>query len=172
LTPPAPIATARLRLQPLSFDDAPFIVELLNDPAFLRYIGDKGVRDEETARQYLTNGPLASYAAHGFGLLRVGLAATGQPIGICGLLKRDALPHPDVGFAFLPAFCRNRYGYESARAVLDDARRNKGMGRVLAITSPDNDPSIRLLEKLGFAFEGLTTLTEGQPAVKLFASEP
>jgi ribosomal-protein-alanine N-acetyltransferase len=166
------LQTPRLDLQALTFDDTPFVVELLNDPAFLRYIGDKGVRDDTGARAYLANGPHASYAQHGFGLLRVSLREGGTPIGICGLLKRDTLEHPDIGFAFLPTWCRGGYGFESASAVLADARAVQKIGRVMAITTPDNEPSIRLLHKLGFVLEDERSLAPDSPVLKVFTSDP
>jgi RimJ/RimL family protein N-acetyltransferase len=145
------------------------MLELLNDRAFLRYIGDKNVRTEDDARHYIEDGPRASYARHGFGLYAVELKEGRVPIGICGLLKRDALEDPDVGFAFLPRFRSKGYAYESAAAVLDHARRAHGMQRVLAITSQDNAASIQLLGKLGFRFERMQRLS-GADEVKVFAS--
>src|SRR2546429_7874449 len=94
--------TKRLNLRWLDVDDADFIVELLNDPSFIRFIGDKGVRSLDDARNYILNGPVASYEQFGFGLYATDLKETHVPIGICGILKRDTLPHPDIGFAFLP----------------------------------------------------------------------
>ena len=165
------LRTARLALDPVTLDDAPFVIALLNDPAFLRHIGDKGVRDEEGARQYMTNGPLASYAQHGFGLLKVSLRDGGVPIGLCGLLKRDTLDHPDIGFAFLPDHCRSGYGFEAATAVLQDARAVLGLGRIVAITTPDNEASAALLLKLGFTLEGTRRLTPESPVLKVFVSD-
>src|SRR5215218_1537914 len=98
------LETERLRLRPFTTDDAPFIVELVNEPSFLRYIGDKKVRSLEDARQYLLSGPLASYERNGFGPNCVELKEQGTPIGMSGLLKRDELPDPDIGFAYLPDF--------------------------------------------------------------------
>jgi RimJ/RimL family protein N-acetyltransferase len=153
----------------MSEADAPFILDLLNDSDFLRYIGDKGVRTLDDARRYIADGPLASYARFGFGLDVVCLKTGGTPVGICGLLKRDGLPEPDIGFAYREPYRRVGYGYEAANACLSHAREALALTRVLAITSPDNTPSIRLLEKLGFGFERLVSLAEGQPAVTLFA---
>jgi RimJ/RimL family protein N-acetyltransferase len=144
--------TPRLRLRPLSEADDTFMVSLLNDPAFLKYIGDRGVRTPEDARLYIRNGPVASYRRFGFGLLLVALRDR-TPIGICGLLKRDTLEDVDVGFAFLPAYCRQGYGFEAASAVIADGRRSFGLRRIVAITDPDNAASIRLLDKLGLTFE-------------------
>src|SRR5512145_253478 len=112
------LETARLRLRTLSVDDAEFILELLNDPGFLRYIGDKKVRTAADARDYILRGPVDSYARHGFGLYLVELKDSREPIGICGLLKRDWLEDPDIGFAFLARFTSVGFGYESATAVL------------------------------------------------------
>src|SRR5262249_30109542 len=129
------------------------------------------VRTLEDARRYIENGPLASYARHGFGLYLVELRESGTPIGICGLLARDALPDPDLGFAFLPAYWKQGYAFESAVAVRHFARTTLGIGRLLAIVNPDNAASIRLLERLGFTFERMTRVNEGRPDVKLFANE-
>lgn len=152
------IRTPRLALRHLGESDAPFIVELLNDADFLRFIGDRGVRTEDDARQYVENGPRASYAAHGFGLYRVAERESGASVGICGLLKRDSLEDVDVGFAFLPAFRGRGYAREAAEAVLGEARDRFGLTRVVAIVSPQNEVSARLLERLGFSFERLVRL--------------
>ena len=147
------LQTERLNLRELTLDDAPFILTLLNEPSFLRFIGDKKVRTLEAARQYLLNGPVASYAHHGFGLNLVELNDSHTPIGICGLLKREELPDPDIGFAFLPDFWGKGFAYEAAVAVMNDARERLKLNRVLAIVNPDNDASIKLLERLGMKFE-------------------
>ena len=147
------LETERLLLRPLTTDDAPFILTLLNEPSFLRFIGDKKVRTVEDARQYLLNGPIASYNAHGFGLMLVELNDSHTPIGMCGLLKREELPDPDIGFAYVPDYWNKGFGFEAATAVMNDARERLKLDRLLAIVSPDNDSSIKLLEKLGFRFE-------------------
>ena len=159
------IETPRLRLRPFTLADAPFALRLLNEPSFLEHIGDKGVRDLEGARGYLESGPLASYAKHGHGLLAVELKETGQTIGMCGLLKRYNLDEPDLGYAFLPEAWGRGLALEAARAVMDDAKRE----RLLAIVSQANGPSIRLLEKLAFRFERLAALYEGEPDVAVYA---
>ena len=164
------LETERLRLRRLDEGDAGFILGLLNEPSFLRYIGDKGVRTEDDAVRYLREGPMASYARFGFGLNRVELKDGGEPAGICGLLKRDALPDPDVGFAFLPRFWSRGYAREAAAAVLAQARAG-GRQRVLAITSPDNAASMAVLVRLGFRFDRLTLLPGDSGEVRLFISE-
>ena len=164
------VETERLVLRRLSRDDAEFIVELLNQPSFVRYIGDKEVRNEADALRYIQDGPVASYEKFGFGLYLVQLKQDGVPIGMCGLLKRDSLPDVDVGFAFLPAYWSQGYAFESASAVMNYGRDVLGIKRIVAITSLDNVASIRLLEKLGFKFERLIKLSEDQSEVRLFGS--
>ena len=165
------LETERLSLRHLSPDDAEFILELLNEPSFIRYIGDKSVGNLTAAGQYILNGPMESYRVHGFGLYLVKLKATRASIGICGILKRETLPDPDVGFAFLPEYWQLGYAFESAAAVMTYARRVLGLNRILAITSPDNEASEKLLGKIGFRFERLIQLSEGSPEVKLFSSQ-
>jgi RimJ/RimL family protein N-acetyltransferase len=149
--------TARLRLRELTEADAAFALELLNDPDFLRHIGDKGVRTLDDALGYLRTGPMASYAAHGHGLWGVEARGTGELLGMSGLLKRDWLPAPDLGYAFLPAARGRGVASEAARAVLDVARQRFAYTRVVAIVSPENVASIRLLEGVGFVADGTVT---------------
>ena len=166
------LETERLRLRHLTPNtDAEFILELLNDPSFIRYIGDKGVRNPDAARCYIVDGPVKSYDAHGFGLNLVELKTDATPIGICGVLKRDTLPDPDIGFAFLPAYRNQGYAFESALAVMKHAREVLGLSRVLAITTPDNESSAKLLGRIGFKFDRLIRLVEDADEVRLFASE-
>lgn len=147
----------RLRLRALDEADAAFALELLNDPDFLAHIGDKGVRTLDDALAYLRNGPLASYAAHGFGLWGVEPREGGALLGMCGLLQRDWLDAPDIGYAFLPAARGRGIAREAAAATLALARSNFGAARVLAIVNPDNAASIRLLEGIGFVADGRVT---------------
>lgn len=151
-------ATGRLVLRRFDEADAAFIVALLNDPAFLRFIGDRKVRTLDDARGYISNGPQAMYASHGFGLYQVTLRETGERVGMCGLLKRDALDDPDVGFAFLPAYRAQGFGREALAAVMSLALEVHGLTRVAAIVQPDNAPSIRLLERAGFRTERRITM--------------
>lgn len=162
--------TARLTIRRLRPSDAGFIRELLNDPEFIRYIGDRGVRTDADASSYISNGPMASYARHGFGLYLVGRKSDGAPAGICGLLQRDYLPDVDLGFAFLPAFRSQGLAFEAATAILAEAR-SLGRARVLAITSPDNTASIRLLGKLGFRFERCVRPAGERAQLSIFARE-
>jgi len=175
MTQGAPLRTDRLTLQRFSGQcavDDDFILKLLNDPSFLRHIGDRGVRDLPAARQYLLMGPVASYERNGFGLNKIVLTLTGQRLGVCGLVKRESLPDPDLGYALLPEFAGCGYAREAATAVLHDARVTLGITRILAITDPANASSIHLLQKLGFVFENLVRLPPDDEPLQLFASEP
>jgi [ribosomal protein S5]-alanine N-acetyltransferase len=147
------IETERLLLCRLTAADAAFVMELVNEPAFIKNIGDKGVRNLQDAVGYITNGPIASYAQHGFGLYRVELKDSGVLVGMCGLLKRDTLEHPDIGFAFLKRHWGQGYAYESASAVMRYGREVLRLPRIVAITAPDNEGSRRVLEKIGLRFE-------------------
>jgi len=164
------ISCHRLIIRPITVDDAPFILTLLNEPSFLRYIGDKQVRNLEDARQYILNGPVASYERHGFGLCLMELKESHTPVGMCGILKREELPDPDIGFALLPDFWHKGLAFEAATAVLQDARERLKIERFLAITSLDNEASINLLERLGFRFERVTKLSPNGEPVKLFVN--
>jgi ribosomal-protein-alanine N-acetyltransferase len=163
--------TNRLSLRRLSMADADFILRLLNEPSFIQNIGDRGVRTLEDARAYITNGPIASYEKHGFGLWMVEAKQSGASVGICGLLKRDVLDDVDIGYALLPEFWSQGFARESATAVLSFAREKLGLKRVLAVVSPDNQSSIRLLEKLGFSFERMVQLSPEAEEIKLFATD-
>ncbi len=165
------LRTRRLILGDLSFDDAKFIVELLNDDSFLRYIGDKGVRTIADAQEYLRNGPMDSYRRHGFGLLLVRLLSDATRIGICGLVQRSGLDYPDVGFALLPEFRRHGYASEAAAAVIEHARTGLALKRILGITNPANHGSIRLLERAGFAFERRLRLLPDTDEINLYLLE-
>jgi RimJ/RimL family protein N-acetyltransferase len=166
------LETRRLVLRELTLDDAPFILRLLNDPAWLRFIGDRGVRTVDDAHGYLENGPLKMYRERGFGLWLVELKPDATPVGICGLLKRETLSDVDLGFAFLPEFRGRGYGYEAAAATLAHGRNAIGLNRIVAVTAPDNTRSIALLEKLGLRFEKTVRLKSDGPETRLYATMP
>ncbi len=163
--------TDRLSVRRLALDDAAFILELVNDPDWLRFIGDRHVHSLDEARTYLQNGPLAMYDRSGFGLYAVVLKGHASPIGMCGLIKREGLIDVDLGFAYLPQYRAQGYGFEAAAAVMAYGRRTFGLKRLVAITSLDNERSIRLLEKLGFVFEKIIRLANDGEDLKLFAVE-
>ncbi len=167
---PPTLSTPHLTLRELTPADAPFIRVLLNDPDFIRFIADRGVRTDDDAVRYIEQGPRAMYARHGMGLMLVALREEGVPVGICGLLRRDGLDDPDLGFAFLPEHRGKGYAAEAAAATLAWGRGELGLGRVLAITSLDNDASGRLLEKLGFRFERIVTMPGNAEELRLYAA--
>jgi RimJ/RimL family protein N-acetyltransferase len=161
--------TPRLRLRGFTYDDAPFILRLLNEPTFIENINDKGVRDLEGARGYLRDGPLAMYARHGFGLNCVELRDSGKPIGMCGLLKRAELDDVDVGYALLPEYTGQGYAREAVTAALDAGKASHGLKRVVAVVNSGNAASLKLLDDLGFRFERMITLYANEPEIKLLA---
>ena len=166
------LETPRLVLRHLTPDDAPFILALLNEPAFLRNIGDKGVRTLDQARRYLEDGPIASYATHGFGLWLMVRKATGEPVGMCGLLKRPTLDDVDLGFALPEAAWGHGYATEAATATVAYAWRTLGLTRLVAITNPDNTGSMHVLDKVGFVREGTVRLAGDGPLLTLFTAAP
>jgi RimJ/RimL family protein N-acetyltransferase len=167
---PASIAeTPRLRIRRLDAGDAVFICELVNDPDWIRNIGDKGVRTPDDARRYLEKGPIAMYERVGFGLFAVELKETGECAGICGLIRREGLDDVDLGFAFLPRFRGAGYAFEASSAVIDDGTQRFGLRRIVAIVSQGNEASKSLLEKLGFRFERMVALQPGGESLELYA---
>lgn len=166
------LETDRLILRRLSLDDAPFILELLNEPSWLRFIGDRGVRTLEDARNYLRNGPMASYERNGFGLYLVERKDGGDPIGMCGLIKRDSLEDVDIGFAFFPRAWGKGYAYEAAAAVMAYGKSTLGIGCIVAITNNDNESSIKVLEKIGMRFERMIKMAENEPEIRLYGTPP
>lgn len=159
--------TDRLSLRRLELDDAGFMLRLLNEPSFLQNIGDRGVRTLDDARANLERGPLDSYHRHGFGIYMVETRADGVAVGVSGVLRRDGLDDPDLGFAFLPEFWGRGYAREAGERVLAHARDDLGLTRIVAITSPDNTGSIAVLQRLGFAFERMLELSPGAGEVRL-----
>lgn len=163
------LRTTRLDLRWLTAADAELMLEVWNDPGFLRFVGDRGVRTADDALRALEAGPIAMYEQFGYGPYRVALQKDDRPIGICGLFRRPALDDPDIGYAVLPAYAGHGYASEAARAVLDDARDRLGLPRVTAIVSPDNERSVRLLMKLGLEFTGMMRMRGDERDVALYA---
>jgi RimJ/RimL family protein N-acetyltransferase len=162
--------TERLVLRRLNERDAAFMLELLNEPGWLRFIGDKGVRTIEGARHYIEHGPMAMYAREGFGLWLAERKSDRVPLGTCGLLKRDSLPDVDIGFAFLERHGSQGYAWEAASACLDHARDVLHLPRVVAIVLAENQTSIRLLLRLGMQYERTLTLPHTDEPLQLFAT--
>ncbi|EJL25917.1 GNAT family N-acetyltransferase [Brevibacillus sp. BC25] len=165
------LETDRLILRWQTAEDADFVLKLMNEPSWIRFIGDRGLRSTEDARNYILNGAVAMYESLGFGLYLTELKEGNVPIGLCGLIKRDSLEDVDIGFAFLPAYWGKGYAYEAASAVLAHAKEVVGLKRIVAITNPDNASSAKLLQKIGLQEKGMVTLPNNTEEVKFFAIE-
>lgn len=156
--------TPRLRLRPFTLDDAPFIVELLNDPDWIRFIGDRNIQSLADAEAYLRNGPIKMHAEHGFSLDAVERRDAPGVVGMCGLIRRKELPDVDIGFAFLPAARGQGFATEAAGATLARAFAHHGLPRVVAITDPENVASAGVLTRIGMHYEGLVPYADEQVA--------
>lgn len=165
------LETERLILRRLSADDDGFILNLLNQPSFIRFIGDRGVKNLSDARSYIESKFVESYRCFGFGLYLVELKKDKTPIGICGFVKRDTLPFADIGFAFLPEYWSQGYAVEAARATFDYGKNVLGFKRILAITTKDNDASGKLLTKVGLKFERMIRFSNEEEENKLYAAD-
>jgi [ribosomal protein S5]-alanine N-acetyltransferase len=168
VAPDPVLETSRLILRRFTLDDAAFAMELVNDPAWIANIGERNVHSLEDARAYLEKGALAMYEREGFGLYAVVLKSSGATVGMCGLVKRAGLDDVDIGFAFLPGYRGHGYAVESAEAVRDYATDTLELKRLVAIVSPANQPSIRLLEKLGFRYERPVRLPGDDEEISLY----
>ena len=164
------LETERLYLRRVTLDDADLMLAIWNDPAFVRNVGDRGIRTTEQAREAMQAGALKLYADYGYGPYSMVLKSDGSQIGICGLFRRDNLEDPDIGFAVLPDFCSRGYAGEAALAVLKHARDDLGLRKLTAIVSPDNAPSIGLIEKLGLVFERMITMPGDDEAISLYSA--
>jgi RimJ/RimL family protein N-acetyltransferase len=167
-----PIATtARLELRQVEVCDAEFLWRLMNDPAWIANIGDRGVGTISQAEQYIQTKMLPGYQQNGFGLYLVAIAASAQPIGLCGLVRREGLSSVDMGFAFLPDYRGKGYAFESAAAVMAFARSTLGIDELLAIVTPTNQASIGLLEKLGFRYRRDICLASDRERLRLYQAD-
>src|SRR5690349_6031091 len=162
------VETPRLTLRRMQFDDAPMLVRLMNEPSFIENIGDRGVHSIEDAHRYLREGPMAMYEKYGYGLWHTALK-DGTFVGMCGLLKRDHLPAPDLGYAYLPAFWGQGIAYEAADATIQHCARKFGLERVLGVVSEGNTGSNRVLEKLGMTFDCMIVMREGEAPARLYS---
>ena len=165
------LETERLRLRPLTVADAGFMLQLLNEPAYIQFITDRGVRTLEDAQAYLLKGPIESYKRFGLGVYLTELKETATPLGVCGLIRRETLKDIDIGYAFLPQFWSNGYAFEAATAMLAYGHDALNLKRIVAVVSPDNESSIKLLTKLGLKVEHLIKWPEDNSDLKLFAIE-
>ena len=165
------LETERLTIRELdAATDAAFVLELLNSPKFIKYIGDRGVQTVAEAVDFIENRYRQSYRDHGYGLYAIERKGDQTPVGLCGFVRRNTLPGPDIGFAFLPDHEGKGYGFESAHAMMKYGLEILGFTTILAITSLDNDASGRLLEKLGFTFD--QQIESGEEHLRLYSSHP
>jgi [ribosomal protein S5]-alanine N-acetyltransferase len=155
----------------MTIADAEFICDLLNQPSFLRYVGDRHVRTPEDAATFIETRYRQSYREHGYGLYVVETRNTSQPMGICGFVRRETLPDADMGFAFLPQFEGQGYAYEAAAATLQFGRLALGLARVLAIAQLDNTRSHALLIRLGFHADGAVLMPGETEPVSLYVHD-
>lgn len=165
------LETERIKVRWLTMDDTRFIIELLNSPGWLKFIGDRNVKTEDQAKKYLESGPLKSYADNGFGLSLVELKNEKMPIGMCGIIKRDHLESPDIGFAFLPEFIGKGLAFEVAKATMTYAKQTLKLPEILAITLPSNKLSIKLLEKIGMRFIKIFSFPNDNEQLSLYSSK-
>lgn len=159
----------RLVIRRLDLNDAAFIFQLLNQKSWLKFIGDKQIRNLEDAQRYLIDGPLKMYQEYGFGLFAVQLPTDGILIGLCGLIRRKNLPDIDIGFALLDEYANCGYGFEAALIIKDYAFKQLNLKRLIAIVNPDNQRSIQLLEKIGLSFEKQISMGTDKPQLNLMA---
>lgn len=164
------LQTERLNLRKFRIDDTKFIIDLVNSPGWIEFIGDRNIKTLEEAKNYLDNGPIKSYEVNGYGLSLVELKNEKGPIGMCGIIKRDNLENPDIGFAFLPDFIGKGYAFEIANATMSYAKEKLNLSIIYAITVSNNKPSINLLEKLGMKFIKLFCLPNDDDELMLFSN--
>ena len=166
------LETERLIVRELVESDAEFILDLLNQPSFIKYIGDRNVRTADEAKDFIETRYRKSYEDNGYGLYLVELKTPDSrlqtAVGICGFVKRDNFQYADIGFAFLPQFEKQGYAFESASALMEYGRKVLEFKEVLAITTQDNESSRRLLEKLEFKFDELIEMPNGE-ILKLYS---
>lgn len=163
------LETPRLRLRELTLDDAEFVLRLVNDPSFLTNIGDRGLRTVEDAEKYIREGPWTTQTKPGYGQFVVELRDDGTPIGVCGLLYRDALDVTDVGIALLPQYFRRGFAFEATSAVIEHGYSKLGIDTIVGLTSNKNVASIKLLEKLGMKFERMVKMSDDDPGTALYS---
>ena len=163
------LETKRLYLRRVTLDDADLLLAVWNDPAFIEYVGDRGVRTTEQAEEAMKAGALKLYADYGYGPYAMVRRDDGVRMGICGLFKRDNLDYPDIGFGVLPEFCGKGYAGEAAFAVLAHARDDLRIKELTAIVSPGNAPSVGLIEKLGLMFVGMITMPGDDEEICLYS---
>ena len=169
MSPDFLMKTERLQLRPVTLEDADLMLAIWNDPAFVRFVGDRGVRTLEQSVKALEDGAMRLFKEYGFGPYRVSLRSDDSAVGICGIFAREGMIEPDIGFSVLPEYCRCGYAYEAATAVVNYARENLKLPKLTAIVSPDNAASVGLIKKLGLQFERMLRLPGEEKDISLYA---
>ena len=164
-----PDDTPRLKLRRLTLDDAALMLSVWNDPAFMRFVGDRGIRTLDEARTAMTEGAFRLYSDYGYGPYGVIRKEDNRPIGICGLFRRDGLEEPDIGFAILPEYCGRGYACEAANAVIAYAKEDLGIPCLTAIVAPENEASVGLIRKLGLKFQRMHRMADDKEDVAIYA---
>lgn len=163
------ITTDRLLIRKFNLDDAGFIFILLNSETWIKYIGNRNIKNLEDAKNYIVNSPLYFYQKFGFGPYLVALKDTYEPVGMCSLIKRDTLEEVDLGFAYLDPFIGKGFAYEASKAIIEFSKNTLALKKLVAITLPDNTPSIKLLEKLGFHYQNRIQFPNEKEELMLFS---
>jgi ribosomal-protein-alanine N-acetyltransferase len=162
------IVTSRLRIRELSVGDAEFVLRLVNEPAFIANIGDKGVRTIENARSFISEGPWTCQEKPGYGQFLVDQKEDGDPVGICGLLFRDSLNVTDIGFAILAKHRGRGFALEAAKAVMNYGFSKLQIEEIVGLTSEANTASIRVLKKLGMKFDKVVKMSDDDPGTAVY----
>ncbi len=156
------LETERLTLTWVQTTDADFILKLLNDSGFIQNIRDEGIKTLDQAKIHIGVRYIESYQRNGFGMYLVTLKSSGEHVGLCGIVKRESLDCPDIGYAFLAEHSGKGYASESAIAVIEYATHVLGIQRIVGITSLDNKASINILEKAGLIFNKMISTEDGE----------
>ncbi|AOW20481.1 GNAT family N-acetyltransferase [Urechidicola croceus] len=165
------LETERLIISKMTVEYAPFILELLNDPDYIRFIGDKKVKTLKEAEKHIIEKYLENYNNQKIGFYLVSLKKDKTPIGTSGLVDREGLDCHDIGFAYLPKFRGKGYAYEAAKKILDYATNELKLNPIAAITTKDNIKSANLLERLGLKFEKLILIPNDSEELRLFKTQ-
>ena len=150
--------TERLILKPAEVQDANFFLELYNMPSFIQYIGDRNLRTKEDAENYITSRFIPQIEKLGFGNYVVILKEDHTKIGAVGIFEREGLDVLDIGFSFLEKYEGKGFAYESASKLKELVATNFGLTKISAMTSDENIPSQKLIERLGLKFQKMVTI--------------
>lgn len=149
---PWPLRTPRLEMVPLCLEDWDFFAALHRDPLVLRYFADPRT-GERVREDFISRLPAWNAGSHHWLCLVIRERATGAPVGLTGLIRRDD-GIGEVGYLLAPAFHGRGYGSESLNGLCDFAFRQVSLRKLTATVTLGNQASRRILEKAGFQLEG------------------